>query len=188
MAKDLISIDLDEKKVNTQINKVNDNSKIVNDIVNSIIVEYCKDLDDLISQIHSILFNPEEPISDSELESSLMKLSSTLYFISEKQEEMGVKEDISKAFYNEVFNSTRDSLTSGTVSDKDSYAKLKSQQELLTNMIFSRCYKKIKYKVESAYELLTSMKKVISRRISALELSKSDRDRYNATGGYNENS
>lgn len=175
----LNKIDLDKTK--PIIEKVNINSEDINNFVNNIVSQYCSDLDTLVTNIKNILFSQtDDPMSDEELDSSIMKLSSILYFVSEKQEELGIKEDISKSFYNETYNTTRNSLTTGTVSDKDSYAKLQSQQELLTNMIFNRCYKKIKSKIESAYELLTSMKKVLSRRISALDLSKVDKDRYNA--------
>ena len=174
----LSSIELNETQ--PIIEKVNANADNVIVFVNNIVSKYCKELDELTTSIHSILYNQEDPISDEELDSSIMKLSSVLYFVSEKQEEMGLKEDISKSFYNEAYNTTRNALTTGTVADKDSYAKLQSQQELLTSMIFSRCYKKIKTKVESAYELLTSMKKVLSRRISAMELSRTGNDGYNA--------
>ena len=65
----------------------------------------------------------------------------------------------------------RASLETGTVADKDSLAELYSQQEQITNVCYNRAYKIMRSKIENAQELLSSCKKVLSRRMSEFELT-----------------
>lgn len=124
--------------------------------------------------ISNILADGTNPPTDEELEDMCMNLSAKIYFLSGACEQLGIKDDLSKAIKNEMFNKKRDEVT-GTVADKDSYAELESQQEQITNICYSRAYKIVKNKVENAQELLQSCKKVLSRRMSELELSKVQR-------------
>ena len=50
-------------------------------------------------------------------------------------------------------------------------AELQSQQELLTNICYNRASKVMRAKVENAQELLSSVKKVLTRRISEMSLT-----------------
>jgi hypothetical protein len=50
-------------------------------------------------------------------------------------------------------------------------AELTSQQEQLTSICYTRAYRIVKAKVDNAQELLSSCKKVLSRRMSELELT-----------------
>ena len=105
----------------------------------------------------------------------VLTLPTLLYFVSESQEALGIREDVSKAYEKDKFNETI-SHTEGTVAVKTALAELETQNEYLAKVVYQRAYKKIKLRVEAAYELLQSVKKVLSRRMLALELSK--------TGGY----
>ena len=87
-------------------------------------------------------------------------------------EQLGIRDDISKTVYKEVYHTARSELTEGTISDKDSLAELQSQAEQVTNICYNRAYKIMKAKVENAQELLSSCKKVLSRRISEQELTR----------------
>ena len=101
-----------------------------------------------------------------------MNLSTNIYFASGMQEQLGIKDDIAKAVYKEVYNTVRETSTSGTIADKNSLAELASQQEYLTNICYTRAYKMTKAKVEAAQELLSACKKIISRRIAETELTR----------------
>lgn len=154
--------------------RVDKDSKIITDIVNEIVKPYCKDVDNYVSWIREILADGTNPPTDEELEDMCLNLSTRIYFMSEACEQLGIKDDISKAIKNEVFNQRRDDIK-GTIADKDAYADLCSQQEQITNICYSRAYKIVKAKVENAQELLQSCKKVLSRRMISLELSKIQR-------------
>ena len=110
-------------------------------------------------------------IVEPELDDFCMNLSVYIYYASGMQEQLGIKDDIARAIYKEMYHSSRDSLTGGTIADKDSIAELKSQQELITSMLYKRAYSQVKAKVSAAQELLSSCKKIISRRMSEAELT-----------------
>jgi hypothetical protein len=143
----------------------------IQEIVNSIIEPYCKDLDNYVEFIKSILKDGENPPTAQELDDFCMNLSVYIYYASGMQEQLGIKDDIAKALYKEMYHSSRDSLEKGTVADKDSLAELASQQEYLTSVCYKRAYSIVKAKVASAQEILSSVKKIISRRMSEYELT-----------------
>lgn len=153
-------------------NKVDLNSAKIEEIVNDIIEPYCKDLDKYVDFIKSILADGEHPATIQELEDFCINLSVYIYYASGMQEHLGIKDDIARAVYKEMYHSARDSVDKGTVSDKDSLAELASQQEYLTSVCYKRAYSIIKAKVSSAQEILSSVKKIITRRISEQELTR----------------
>jgi hypothetical protein len=62
-------------------------------------------------------------------------------------------------------------LTKGTVADKNMQAEIDATAEKVVNIVYSKAYKILKAKVESAQEVLSSVKKVISRRMGETALS-----------------
>ena len=151
---------------------VEDNSRIVDNIVKDIIDPYCKDLDEYIKFIKRCLANGETPPTNTELEDFCMNLSTYIYFAGGMCEQLGIRDDIAKAVYKETYNSSRDSLVDGTVADKNAIAELESQHEQLVSICYTRAYKIVKAKVENAQELLSSCKKVLSHRMQEMELTK----------------
>lgn len=147
-------------------------TELITSTVNDIVVGCCQPLDDYMSYIDSILLSNDRPLSDNQLETYILNLSSLLYFTGSAQEDLGIKEDISKAIRKEAYSKARDAK-SGTVADKDAYATLACQEEQLLNDAYSRAYKKVKIKVDAGTEMLNSLKKIMTRRIAETELSKS---------------
>jgi hypothetical protein len=101
-----------------------------------------------------------------------MNLSTLIYFAGGMCEQLGIRDDISKAVYKEVYNDARSSLSEGTIADKDSIAELQAQQEQITSVCYNRAYRIVKAKIDAAQELLASCKKVLSRRVQELELTR----------------
>lgn len=151
---------------------VEDNSKTVENIIDDIIKPYCKDLDNYVKFIADCLRDGENPPTDQELDDFCLNLSTYIYFAGGMCEQLGIRDDISRAVWKDVYHSARSDIDKGTVADKDSIAELQAQQEQLTNICFNRAYKIMKSKVENAQELLQSCKKVLSRRLSEMELTK----------------
>lgn len=151
---------------------VENNSKSINDIVDSIIKPYCKDLDDYVLFIKECLADGQNPPTDAELDDFCLNLSTYIYFAGGMVEQLGIRDDIAKAVYKEMYHTTRASMDKGTVADKDSIAELNSQQELLTSICYTRAWKTMKAKVENAQELLQSCKKVLTRRMTEMELTR----------------
>lgn len=159
-------------KVNSIKLHVENNSETVENIVKEIINPYCAGLDNYIKFISECLSDGNNPPTDSELEDFCLNLSTYIYFAGGMCEQLGVRDDISKAVYKETYNTARAKREHGTVADKDSYAELSAQQEQLVNICYNRAYKTMKNKVENAQELLSSCKKVLSRRMQEFELTK----------------
>lgn len=151
--------------------KVETASVHVDEIVTGIISPYCADLDKYVKFISSCLKDGEKPPTTSELEDFCMNLSTYIYFASGMCEQLGIRDDISKAIWKEMYNTARDENTKGTIADRNAQAELQSQHEQLTNVCYSRAYKMMKAKVDSAQELLSSCKKCLSHRMAEMELT-----------------
>ena len=169
----LINInDINTEKIEQVKDKVEAHSEVINKIVQEIISPYCKDLDKYVEFIRDCLKDGERPPTSEELDDFCLNLSTQIYFAGGMCEQLGIRDDISKAVYKEVYNTVRSEQSHGTVADKDALAELSAQQEQITNICYNRAYKILKAKVENAQELLGSCKKVLTRRMSEFELTR----------------
>lgn len=151
---------------------VEEKSKVIDTIVEGIINPYCKDLDNYIAFIKDCLKDGENPPTTDELDDFCLNLSTYIYFAGGMCEQLGIRDDIAKAVYKEMYHTARASQDKGTVADKDSLAELASQEQFIVSSSYTRAYKTMKAKVENAQELLQSCKKVLSRRMSEMELTR----------------
>jgi len=151
---------------------VESKSLIIDEIVNSIISPYCKDLDKYVRFIKHCLGDGENPPTTDELEDFCLNLSTYIYFAGGMTEQLGIRDDIAKAVYKEMYHTARASQDKGTVADKDSLAELASQEQFIVSSSYTRAYKTMKAKVENAQELLSSCKKVLTRRLTEMELTR----------------
>lgn len=156
-----------EKVLNQQIQE---NSKIIEDIVYDITRQYTKPLDDIMVTCRAI-FNSKEEVTNEEIQDLLTQLPTALYFVNEGQELVGLKEDIAKMTKMENYNTVRSKAT-GTIADKNTTAELSVMNEELNRVIYQRCYKMIRSKVEMGQEMINSLKRVFDARMNDLEISK----------------
>ena len=151
---------------------IESNAGVLDRIVDDIISPYASSLDKYVSFIKDCLKDGENPPTNEELDDFCMNLSTYIYFASGMTEHLGIRDDIAKAVYKEMYHTARASQESGTVADKDSLAELASQEEFIVSAAYARAYRCMKMKVESAQELLQSCKKVLSRRMQEYELTR----------------
>ena len=156
--------------------RIDANSDIVDSIVNRLVSDYCKPLDEYMEFIRNILNDTANPPTDRELDDFTLNIPVLLYFTGEAQEALGIKEDVAKAVKQELYNEIYDKST-GTIADKTAVAELATQNEYIAHIAYQRAYKKVKLRMEAANEMLQSVKKVISRRISEYDMSKVDPSR-----------
>lgn len=161
-----------EEKVTEIRSRVEHNSSKVQEIVDEIVEPYVKDLDNYVDFIRSILKDGENPPTAQELDDFCMNLSVYIYYASGMQEQLGIKDDIARAIYKEMYHASRDSIEKGTIADKDSLAELASQNEALISSAYKRAYNTVKAKVSAAQEIMGSVKKIISRRMAETELTR----------------
>ncbi len=174
MAKSNISlINIDKDIILELQNKVDTSAKDIDILVDRLVNDYCKPLNDYMQFIRGILEDTNQPPIEQELDDFMMNLPVLLYFTGEAQEAVGVREDIAKALRQEIYNKSYEKAD-GTVADKTAVSEMASRNEYIVQIVYQRAYKVIKNKMESASELLQSVKKVVTRRMSEYELSKVD--------------
>lgn len=159
-----------KKNIQEIIDKVEDGAEIIDNIVGQLVDSYCKNLDDYVAKVKEGLDDTAYPLTDPELEQIVMKLPTHLYFVGEAVESLGIREDIAKSVKMELYNEVHMN-TQGTVADKEAAALSETTEEALVNVCYQRAYKKIKLRMEAAYEMLNSIKKVLSRRMLEMQLS-----------------
>lgn len=154
------------------LDRVEENSVELDKTIADIIERYSGELDDYMKFVRGILRNDEQPPTDAELDDFVMNLSTLIYFTSVGAEQMGIRDDISHSVYKEAYNTARSLMQSGTVADKNTQAEIEATAERIINIVYNKSYKILKAKVESAQEVLSSCKKVMSRRMNEYELSR----------------
>lgn len=137
--------------------------------------ELTKELDCLIDQMHKKVLREEYQISDKELEKLIIRLPILIYELNNVLMKAGIREDLSKIIkqtnYNQAF-----SIQEGTIADKKSGAELAVKEEQLLETTWKRSVKIISQKMDIANDLLSSCKKIFSKRIEEVNLIKRSPD------------
>lgn len=148
--------------------RVSANSEVITNIAQQMVSRYCDNLDNYIRYVDEVVANGEQPATNEELEDFVLNIPTLLYFASEGLEEMGIQEDTSKAIRMEKYNESY-AIYEGTIADKQAAAELTVQAETLVWIAYQRAYKLIKQRVEAGYETLSSVKKVLTKRMLEIE-------------------
>ena len=160
-----------EDDLNEIQRRLEKDAESIDEVVNDIIGPYSGPLDKYVEFIQDCLRDGERQPTDVELEDFCLNLSTLIYAASGLCERLGIRDDIGKSIYKETYHTARASQSNGTIADKNSLAELAAQREQLVSICYTRSYKIVKAKVESAQELLTSCKKAVSRRMQEMELT-----------------
>lgn len=171
MKTDILAKEIDTTQIKQIQDRIEHNSKLIDEIVSKLVSDYCKKLDDYVAFIQNVLQDIDHPPTDLELDDFVMNLPVLLFFVGQGQESLGIKLDTARAIKQEKYNSIYNNLPKGTINDKQSQAELEVQEEEVVRIAYDRAYKIIKYKLEMGNELLQSVKKVISRRTAEISLS-----------------
>lgn len=187
---------VDTQKVKSLMQETDNNTELFTQITNEVVTSYTKDLDAFMIVTRKDL--DENGFSTEELEDKVLNLSNMLYFIGEKLELVGIKEDVAKAARQEIYNKAylENDVTvevdgkkvKPTKDANQAVAEEKSKYETVVHSIFERTYKIIKFKVDAGYEFLSSLKKVLSRRMQEDQIQYKQpkmSDEIFSQGGYN---
>ena len=170
-----------EESIESSRQLLENKSADVEKIVKKVISTYSAELDGLVQSIDTKVREQElDGLSDQELESYCLKLSSFMYFAAAGQELIGLREDIAAALNKEDYNNKYAEAT-GTINDKKASAELESQSSMLVELIYDRAEKMMSSKLTYATHLLGSIKRVLNRRIEQMKMNPS-------TIVYNDNS
>ena len=154
------------KTAESIMKNVDNISDTIKEISDKLVEKYCEPLD-VEMEVIRLELKENNSLTDDTLEKHILELANILYFTGSAQEDLGIKEDTCKAIRQEVYSKAREQATGKTVADKT------AQAETMTLAIYSRAYKKVKLRMDAGYEMLNSLKKVMNKRITEMELSNS---------------
>ena len=143
-------------------------------IGNNIILEVSNltsELDELIKIMHKKVNSDDYEISDKELEKLIIRLPILIYELNNLLMRVGIREDLSKIIKQTNFN-VAFMMQSGTIADKKSGAELVVKEETLLETTWKRSEKIRSQKMDIANELLSSCKKILSKRMAEYSLFK----------------
>lgn len=167
---------IDAKEIQNSIDEVSDIMEtVVAEKCENIVKYFTSDLDKIMEAINNDV--KAGITDDNTLEEHFLKLTSVLYDISARAEFLGLFEDNSTALYkmkfNELYSINSIKVENGkkpTQNDNTIYAETNSINERLANNIYSRSFRIVKTKVDSANEMVKSLSKIISKRMSENDL------------------
>lgn len=170
---------IDTNKVTELLTEVDNNAEYFLNITDKIVYSYTNDLDMLMQSIQ-ILIDSDIEMDSTQLDKYVLSLSNMLYFVSYKSERVGIKADISKSIRQEIYNKAylnnqlkdSDKKNKTTIAENVAVAEEQSKYESVIQSIYDRVYKILKLKVDAGYELLSSLKKIISRRMQEADISR----------------
>ena len=172
-----ILIDIDKNQMDEVVQTTETNVQYFTGISDKLVTEYTSDLDGLMRDLYQDAI--QKDASDKELEKYLLELNNMLYFLGTKLETVGIKDDLSKLAakesYNEAYLSNRmkdaEHRNKTTVAELTALAEDASKYETVLNSLYARVYKQIKFKMDAGYDMVNSIRKIISKRMQDQSLS-----------------
>jgi hypothetical protein len=169
---------LDKNKINEKVAEVEDNMAYFNSVFEKVVDGYTRSLDEIMAEIDDEIVTKDYPSTDV-LEKYLLKLSNCIYFISERAEKLGIYDALTKTAFKETYNniylenqSSNVGVVGGkkpTVAESTAIAENGSVYEATINDLYNRVYKTVKAKLDSANTMLSSISKLISRRMNEIQ-------------------
>lgn len=162
---------VDTEKVDELLEQTKTNAEYFNSVTKRVTQEYSKTLDKLMGDITKII--DDRDIETSEIERYFLELSNVVYFMGSKLEQLGVFSDIADAAEKEVFNKAyleyqlkdADKKNKTTVQETTSYAQGQSQYETVITNIYEHAYKLMKFKIDAAQTMISTLSKLLSKRM-----------------------
>lgn len=162
---------INTEKVETLLEQTKTNAEYFNTVTKKVVQEYSKDLDILMGTITKII--NDRDIETYEIERFFLELSNMVYFMGSKLEQLGVFSDMADAAEKEVFNKAYleyqvkdiDKKNKTTVQETTSYAQGQSQYETIITNIYEHAYKLIKFKIDAAQTMISTLSKLLSKRM-----------------------
>ena len=154
-----------------------ENVQYFTSISDELVKSYTENMDSLMSDLYTDCI--QNDASDKILEKYLLELNNMLYFLGSKLETVGIKEDLSRLASKESYNNAylRNRLKDAEQRNKTTVAELTalaedaSKYETVLNSLYSRVYKQLKFKMDAGYDMVNSLRKIITKRMQDQSLS-----------------
>ena len=133
---------------------------------------YAQELDTLIDSIQSVIRDSKD-VPTEDLSHMALDLSTTIYTVGSHIEKTGIMSDIASLKRQETYNNATLKLQEDNATAKvkltvpviTASAEESSKYHTTIKVIYDRVYKQLKFKLDAATEILSSLKKVISQRM-----------------------
>lgn len=176
---------IDTQRLNDKFETTDSNVQSFQDICERVVGYYSNDLDELMLSIKRDVIEVDE-VDTSTLEKYFLRLTNHLYFMGVQVETLGVYDDLSEISAKEEYNTTfidsqglapSDGKSKITVAERQAIAEESSKYGFTVNSIYNRAYKIIKFKIESAQEMVKTLSKVLSKRMVETQLELTNKGR-----------
>jgi hypothetical protein len=164
----LVIDNLDRERFTKDIEIVKKDKEYLLEISNKICSEFTAHLDQLMQSVYIDI--KDDKVSDKMLENSYLELTSLVYFLGDKLESLGIEQTVASARNQEIFNRLYQEAE-GTIKDKQAFAEENSKYEYFLKAVYDSVYKRIKLKMDAAYEMVSTLKRVIAARTSEKAMS-----------------
>lgn len=160
-------------KVSEILEATEKNVVYFNSITDNTVKAYTKDIDSLMQKILDTVIKEENPDIEN-IEKCFVELTHLVYFMGERLESLGIYNDMSeqarKEVYNKAYlNNQSDIGITGkkpTVAENQAVAESESIYESCVNSIYERAYRIVKFKIEAAETMISTLSKMLSRRMN----------------------
>lgn len=178
-AKETVLTKVDKDKIQQLIATTETSVAYFNDIVKGVVEQYSHALDSLMSDLYVECIRDENATTTA-LENYYLELSNMIYFMIEKQEQLSVyasmarsasKEAYSKSYLDSQVKDAKSGKNLYTVAELQSMANIDTQYDEVLATVYEHAYKVIKGKIESGKDMMNTLRKIISHRMSEEQLS-----------------
>ena len=163
-------------QLDVQMDMINKSAQNCESILSSLVNDCCIDLDNYVNQIRDN-FSDISKVDNLTLDNFILNLPILIYYANSRLERLGLKGDLSSIERKrQIVNKMMES-NGKTKSENQTISEINSADIIILDEICDRAYKIVKSKIDTAYEILASCKKIMSRRIEELKTEQSDTGR-----------
>lgn len=152
-----------------QINKIENSSAQINEIVTNLLGDSLKEIDEYIASVRNCFISPRETLLD-DLNKILLQIPVYLYNLNELAQKFEMKKGISKEHAKYAENEALLNAV-GTVNDKKAIAENKTSEDRIIMNAYATASSIIKSKIDGAMAILDSAKKVQQAKITEMKLT-----------------
>ena len=177
---------VDELKVVAIQDKILENTTYFSSLIDKIVDENTSGMDKILCAICDNVVNVDNP-STEVVEKYFLELTNCLYFMQERVEKLSIYDSLSKISYKEAYNNSlmnpEVDKPKPTVAELTAYAEGNTIYEQSLNEMYNKAYRIVKSKVDSAQTMISTLSKVLSKRINDSQLSNRDNPFYISGNG-----
>lgn len=168
------------------IDDIENKVSIVEPMLTDIVEKYSSNLDKIMNDINENIISVDNvPINT--IENYFVKLSTEVYFMCSKVEQLGLFDSLSKAKAQETYNTkyleyqhSNDGITGAkkpTVAEITAQAETASMYDNTLSDVYTRAYRTIKNKISAAETMISTLSKILSHRMQESQLTTQQTER-----------